>query len=149
MTKRKPPEEHKPNWRPTIMTEETVNKLLEAFAKSYSDVQACIYANISKQTLYNYCEKYPEFFDRKEELKNTPSIKAKENVLEKINSKDIETSKRRLERKNKDEFATRTETTWKDWWPVEQITVFAIPDNTRSVEPETKTDIDNKKSNNK
>jgi hypothetical protein len=41
------------------------------------------------------------------------------------------------------------QTTWKDWWPVEQITVFAIPDNTRSTEKETKTDIDNKKNINK
>lgn len=96
-------------WRPTVMNEETVNKLLTAFAYSFSDQEACLYAWISKPTLYDYCKRFPEFSDRKEELKKKPNIKAKMNWIEKINNKDYQASKERLERKSKDEFSLKQE----------------------------------------
>jgi len=96
-------------WRPTVMTEETVNKLLTAFAYSFSDQEACLYAWISKQTLYDYCKRFPEFSDQKEELKKKPNIKAKMNWIEKINNKDYQASKEWLERKSKDEFSLKQE----------------------------------------
>ena len=103
--------EHRYNaWRPTVMTEEIVNKLLTAFAYSFSDAEACLYAWISKQTLYDYCKRHPDFSDQKEELKNKPNIKAKMNWIEKINNKDYQASKEWLERKAKDEFSLKTET---------------------------------------
>ena len=103
--------EHKYNvWRPTVMTEETVNKLLTAFSYSFTDEEACLYANISKQTLYDYCKRFPEFSDQKEELKKKPNLKAKMNWIEKMNNKDYQASKEWLERKSKQEFSLKTET---------------------------------------
>ncbi len=61
-----------PAGRPTVMTVETVNKLEEAFMLGCTDEEACFAANISKQTLYNYQDKNPEFIDRKETLKSRP-----------------------------------------------------------------------------
>jgi hypothetical protein len=96
--------------RKTVMTEETVKKLVDAFSMGFTDEEACIYSEITKQTLYNYCEKNPKFLTKKELLKHKPKIKAKLNILNSINSEDLETSKWYLERKSKDEFSTKTET---------------------------------------
>ena len=97
--------------RPTVMTEETVNKLEQGFAMGFTDEEACLYANISKQTLYDYCKKNPKYIDRKEELKNHPKILAKTNVYNALkDNKKVEDSKWYLERKVKEEFSQRTET---------------------------------------
>ena len=102
--------EHKyKSWRKTVMTEETVKKLLIAFAYSFTDEEACLYANISKPTLYDYCKRFPAFSDQKEELKKKPNIKAKINWVEKINNKDYQASKEWLERKSKKEFSLKQE----------------------------------------
>jgi hypothetical protein len=68
--------------RPTKMTENTVNKLEEAFLMGCSDAEACFFADISKQTLYTYQEKNPEFVDRKERLKSNPLFLSRRIQLE-------------------------------------------------------------------
>lgn len=93
--------------RPSKMTVEVVTKLEEAFAKGLSDREACLYAGISHETFYNYCEKHYDFRDRKELLKNTPILNAKMNVAEGIERGDKELSKWYLERKCKDEFSVK------------------------------------------
>ena len=95
--------------RPTVMTPETVKKLEDAFIIGCTDEEACFYANISKPTLYDYIKLHPEFSDRKEALKKSPSFKAKKNIVNALEEGDKETSKWYLERKNKDEFSTKTE----------------------------------------
>lgn len=101
-------------WRPTKMTTKTVTLLLNAFSNWFTDNEACVYAGISKNTLYRYIEKNPEFWNQKELLKDKPKMKAKMNIINSINNKDIETSKWYLERKSKDEFSTKVENeiTW-------------------------------------
>lgn len=94
-------------WRPTKMTPETVKKLLDAFSYSFTDLEACIYADISKQTLYDYCKKFPEFTDHKEALKSTPNIKAKMNWVKEIKEWKYQSSKEWLERKSRDEFSLK------------------------------------------
>ena len=93
--------------RPTVMTEEVVQKLEYAFMRGLNDIEACDYANISRSTLHNYCNDHPEFLDRKEELKHHPTAKAKLNVTEAIENGDEDMSKWWLERKAKDEFSTK------------------------------------------
>ena len=95
--------------RPTVMTPEVVSKLEYGFMKGLNDTEACLYADISRQALYDYCNKYPEFADRKEELKKKPSIKAKLNIEEAIEAGDTDISKWYLERRNKEEFSLKTE----------------------------------------
>ena len=51
--------------RPTKMTGEAVSKLEKAFLMGCTDLEACVYAEISKHCLYRYEEKNPEFRDRK------------------------------------------------------------------------------------
>lgn len=85
--------------RPTKMTDETVKKLEFAFMQGLSDEESCLYADISKQTLYNYQEKNPEFLDRKTVLKSNLKMNAKLNLAKEVNeSKNIELSLWVLER---------------------------------------------------
>lgn len=95
--------------RPTVMTEETLQKLDYAFSNSFTDEEASLYAGITPATLYNYCNDNPKYFERKELLKKHPTMKAKQNVVSKLNEKDLDTSKRYLERKAKSEFSTKQE----------------------------------------
>lgn len=67
------------------MTEATVNKLEEAFLMGCPDLEACLFAGITKQTLYNYQEKNPAFVDRKEALKQNPFMKARKVQLDDLN----------------------------------------------------------------
>ncbi len=92
------------------MTKEVVEKLEMAFMNSFTDSEACLYAWIDKKTLYNYCDKYPEFSTKKESLKNKPSMKAKLNQVKRINGgNDKDVDQRWLERKSKKEFSVKQE----------------------------------------
>lgn len=64
--------------RKTIMTKDVLQKLEDGFAFTYTDEEACLYAGISKQTLYNYQKRNPQFVDRKEALRLSPNLVAKQ-----------------------------------------------------------------------
>lgn len=98
-----------PAGRPTVMTQEVVGKLEQAFSMGCSDLEACLYADISKQALYDYQERNPEFADRKAMLKQKMIFKARSVVADALNNKDENTAKWYLERKAKDEFSTKVE----------------------------------------
>lgn len=95
--------------RPTSMTDEVVQKLEEAFLMGCTDIEACFYANIAKQTLYTYQELNPEFKDRKEELKANPIFLARKSVITGVQN-DSDLALKFLERKCKDEFSLKSET---------------------------------------
>ena len=103
------PKEVDKGGQPTVMTEVTIKKLRDAFMFGATDAQACAFAGISRQTLYNYQTQHPGFVDQKEEWKENPILRAKVTVYNKLN--DIDTARWYLERKAKDEFAARGEIT--------------------------------------
>ena len=109
MTKKKDPKDKKTAGRPTVMTSDVVSKLEQAFSMGCSDLEACLFANISKQALYDYQAKYPEFADRKAMLKETLILKARTVIANALNNKDENTAKWYLERKAKNEFSTKVE----------------------------------------
>lgn len=88
--------------RPTVITEEVLRKLEEAFAMGCTDIEACLYADISKTALYEYQEKNPYFAERKAELKENPVLKARTTIIKSL--KDPNHAKWYLEKKKKDEF---------------------------------------------
>lgn len=94
--------------RPTIMTEEVISKLEIAFAMGCSDKEACLLADISHQTLYDYQNLYPEFVERKEMLKETPILQARQTVINSLKDNPM-TAMWYLSRKKKDEFTERQE----------------------------------------
>ncbi len=102
-----------PMGRPTKMTPETVKKLEEAFAIGASDGEACFYADISRETLNNYQQVNPQFLDRKNALKERPVLLARQTVIKAIESDPL-TARWYLERRRKNEFASRQELTGAD-----------------------------------
>lgn len=103
-----------PGGRPTIMTPEIINKLEEAFANGATDLQACFYAGISHQTLYNYQNANPEFIERKNGLKNHLQLIAKNVLAKSIRSGNEADAKWLLERKEKGDYSLRNEHTGAD-----------------------------------
>lgn len=118
--------------RPTIMTEDTVNKLEQAFSMGCSDLEACLFADISKQTLYDYQKKNPEFADRKAMLKEKMIFKARSVIADALNKKDENTAKWYLERKAKNEFGTRTEITGADGVSLTPPVINILPVSTQN-----------------
>lgn len=93
--------------RPCKITKAVLGKLEEAFALGCTDAEACFYADINPDTLYEYCKKHPDFSERKSLLKMRPVFKAKKTILD--NLSDVQTAKWYLERKCKEEFNTKIE----------------------------------------
>lgn len=92
--------------RPTIMTVQTLNKLEQAFKIGCPDREACIYAGISLQTLYNYGKRNPLFLEQKEDWKENPVLAARANVVNSITThKSVTDSWEYLRRKRKEEFS--------------------------------------------
>jgi hypothetical protein len=104
--------------RPTVMTPDVVNKLEQAFSLGATDVEACFYAGISKQTLYDYQAKHPEYTDRKAALKDKLILKARTVIAQSMEAGDKQTAQWYLERKKKDEFSARSEQTGADGQPL-------------------------------
>lgn len=100
--------------RPTAMTPETINKLKEGFAQGFSVRNACIWADISQDTYFNYCKKNSRFSEQCKTLQQKPLIKSILVINKALNDGDVNTAKWYAERKAKDEFSTRTEQTAKD-----------------------------------
>jgi len=95
--------------RKTIMSDVVIQKLEQAFTYDMTDLEACLYADISKSTLYNYQNAHPEFVERKALLKNSLAMKAKANLAVSINNGDKTDTKWWLERRRKEEFSLKTE----------------------------------------
>jgi len=124
------------NGRPTVMTQDTVNKLEEAFSRGLSVSNACIFANISKQTYYDYAEKTEGFIDRNQALQQKPLIKSIFIISDALEGGDLSTAKWYAERKAKDEYSLRQELTGKDGEVFELALKFGEPiDNKDKVDP--------------
>ena len=95
--------------RPTVMTTDVIQKLEHAFSIGASDKEACLYAGIAPQTLYGYQQDNPKFLERKEQLKETPFLKARTTIAQSLNS--TAGAQWFLERKKRDEFGKSTEET--------------------------------------
>ena len=71
----------KKDGRPTVMTPDTIRKLEVAFSIGCSDREACLFAGISTTAFYDFCKANEDFAERKEMLKETPTLYARLNVV--------------------------------------------------------------------
>ena len=94
--------------RPTVMTDQVVAKLEQGFKIGLNDLECCAYAEISRDALYDYIKKHPEFSDKKEEWKKNPIAKAKYTIYKNLDDPSV--AKWLLERRDKD-FSTKVEQT--------------------------------------
>ena len=97
--------------RPTVMDENTLRILEDAFSNDATDIQACFLANIATSTLYKYQVDNPGYLERKQALKDMIKYQAKRIVKEAMFDKDkgTDTAKWYLERKDKSEFSQKVE----------------------------------------
>lgn len=84
--------------RPTVMTDETIAKLEDAFAWGCSDTEACCYADIAPSTLYRYQESHEGFSERKEVLKNSVKMRAKRVISASIDANDLASAHKVIDR---------------------------------------------------
>lgn len=89
------------------MVPAVIDKLEEVFALGGSDKEACFWADISTQTLYDYQNLHPGFVERKEALKESSILLARRTVVDGL-KKSPDLSLRYLERKRSDEFGPKT-----------------------------------------
>ena len=88
------------------LSDDVVKKLEEAFALDCSIEEACYYADISRQTLYNWKKAHPDLFDKFERLRQKPVLKARKTVVNNLENPEI--AFKYLERKRKNEFAPKS-----------------------------------------
>lgn len=97
--------------RPTKMTPETLDKLRQAFLIGATNDEACAFAEIHRDTLYDYMKKNPEYSYLVEQYKETPILKAKATVNKNLD--DSKTAQWYLERRAK-EFKPKQDLTTND-----------------------------------
>lgn len=126
--------------RKTIMTENILDKLKQAFAFGATDEEACFFAEISPATLYNYQDKNPKFLEQKNLLKKRPILLARQEVVNGLKG-NPDLALKFLERKAKKEFGTRLDLTTDD------KPLNIIIDNSYGKEPKFRTDNNSTESN--
>ena len=89
------------------MTPDRVNKLKYVFALDGTIEEACTYAEISKQTYYDWLKAKPELVDQFNKLRDDPVLKARKTSIDALDEPNH--AHWYLERKRKKEFALRTE----------------------------------------
>lgn len=86
--------------RPTLYSDEIVEKLASIFRIGGTVEQAVSYAQIDKVTYYNWMEKHPNFSTKMEQARNYADIVAKNIVVDSmIKDKDLTTAKWWLEKR--------------------------------------------------
>lgn len=91
--------------RPTKKTLTTVRKLEEAFALGCTPTEAALFANISRETLYEWMRSDKEFSDRMESLKLKPVLRARQSMYNELEKGNVRLAMWYLERKRPKEFS--------------------------------------------
>lgn len=84
-------------------------KLEEAWALDCSDAEAATFADISASALSRYLKSHPDISARKDQLKTKPILAARTTLAQAIKDGNGKLALKYLERKCRNEFATRTE----------------------------------------
>ena len=96
----------KSEWK---LTPETVKKLEEAFAIDSTVEEACFYADISRQTYYQWIKAHPKLADRFEALRENPILKARQTIAKSLDDPNI--ARWYLEKKKRKEFGNSLDLT--------------------------------------
>lgn len=103
--------------RKTIVDELVVAKLEYAFSIGCPTTEACSFAGISRDTYYYFIDKYPQFADRFNDLKQKPILEARNTVVKAIKT-NPELAFKYLERKRSKEFGNNLKLTDGDGKPL-------------------------------
>jgi len=95
--------------RPTVITEDALQKLEHAIEKAMPVAKACQYAGIAESTYYEHLKKDEGFRRKMDEAKHRFSLLARNAIEEAVRKGDANIAIKWLERREKDEFSTRRE----------------------------------------
>lgn len=96
----------------TKLTPETVNKLEEVFALDGTIEEACLFADISRQTYYNWIKDNKDMEERFDILRQSPFLKARRTIEKSLDNPQY--AFEYMKRKKKNEFSERQEMTGAD-----------------------------------
>jgi hypothetical protein len=97
--------------RPKVTTDKVVSLLVTCFQNGLTVRQACWQSGISHEAYYQRLRNDSEFADKMSKAQQLPSITARTNVMSAIKKGDVSASKWLLERKDKEEFSSKTDVT--------------------------------------
>ena len=92
--------------RPTVMTQDTVQKLEEALKDGFSVDMACHVSGISRSTYYDHFNNDVAFSYKMELAQDWVTQRAKQVVAKAIDTGDLKAAQWWLERRSRAEFAT-------------------------------------------
>ena len=119
--------------RPTVMTDEVLDKLRQAFLFGATKEEACAFADIGFRTLYDYIDRNPEFSQEIDKWQQNPILKAKKTVMNSLD--DPKVSQWYLERRAK-EFKPKQDLTTPILNGIEGINVSTNDSSTQITGPE-------------
>ena len=89
----------------TVLTEDTVRKLEDAFSIGADVSAACCKADIARSTYYEWLKENPKFKEKMDRMRDKPILKAYKTIHDDLH--EPETAKWYLERKRKEEFSAK------------------------------------------
>ena len=95
--------------RPSKYTDEIIKSLVKSFEDGSTITEACNVAGISRQSYYDWMELHDDFSDKILIAQEYPDYVAKSLVVSAMKKGDVDTGKWWLERKLRNEFATKSE----------------------------------------
>lgn len=102
--------------RPSVMDEDTVRKLEQAFQSGFSAATACHLSGISRSTFYEHLANDQEFSDKMSVAREWVTQQAKQVVVEAITNKDLRAAQWWLERKARHEFGPQSVNEDERYW---------------------------------
>ncbi len=94
---------------PTVMNEDTLHSLELAFMCDFNVSQACLHANISRDTYYSYIQRNTNLADRFARMRRYPVSKAKAVIADSLVKGNVNTAKWLLERRDRENYGNQTE----------------------------------------
>ena len=95
--------------RPTKLTDEVRRKIEEVAALDGSVEEMAYYSGVHRTTLYNWLQEDKDFFDRIQELRERPILKARQTVVKHL--EDPNNAFKYLEKKRRKEFGQNIDVT--------------------------------------
>lgn len=95
--------------RPTVFTQEVLQKLEEAFKMDCTNKEACAYAGISESVYYHECQQNPDFLERMERAQQVPFMLAKKVLLTAMSKEDGNLAMKFLKNRQSDRYQEKSE----------------------------------------
>src|SRR4051812_14349545 len=109
MPKKKAASNSKAIGRPSILTQDVIRKLEEAFCMDATDGEACAFAGISEASYYHHRKENEDFSDQMDRAKQFPFMLAKKGLLQALKEGDGNLLLKWLKNRQRDRYHEKVE----------------------------------------